>query len=59
MKSTLLLLTALIGIGFWGHDVGGVRTKPSKPAASASYDTSLTYYKPKPQKLVRAKGFDF
>jgi hypothetical protein len=61
MKATLLLAAALIGIGFWGHDVGGVRTKPSKPAAS--YDTSLIHFKPNPEKkatkTTRAKGFDF
>jgi hypothetical protein len=63
MKATLLLAAALIGIGFWGHDVGGVRTKPSKPAASATYDTSLIHFKPTPEKkatkTTRAKGFDF
>ena len=61
MKSTLLLLTALVGIGFWGR-VGDVRTKPSKPTTSAHYDTSLIHFKPKPEKATkrtRAKGFDF
>ena len=56
MKSTLLLAAALIGVSIWGHDIGGIRTETSK---SKSYDNSLIYYKPKPQKLVRAKGFDF
>ena len=61
MKSTLLLLTALVGIGFWGR-VDDVCTKPSKPTTSAHYDTSLIHFKPKPEKATkrtRAKGFDF